>query len=109
LESQNAFTLQAYRRCEEDPVTITLEDFRGDVRRAPRRGRRTPTPEPDDLQRGDRVQRRARPLLVEFETASATRLQATLHGHTELREYLEQAADESHITRAAPARHSFGP
>jgi alkyl hydroperoxide reductase subunit AhpC len=25
-----AFTLQAYRRCEEDPVTITLEDFRGD-------------------------------------------------------------------------------
>jgi hypothetical protein len=34
---------------------------------------------------------------VEFETASATRLQVTFHGHTELREYLEQAADESHI------------
>jgi peroxiredoxin 2/4 len=30
LESRNAFALQACRRCEEDPVTITLEDFRGD-------------------------------------------------------------------------------
>jgi alkyl hydroperoxide reductase subunit AhpC len=29
-ERAPAFTLQAYRRCEEDPVTITLEDFRGD-------------------------------------------------------------------------------
>jgi hypothetical protein len=56
-------------------VTFTLEDFRGDVRRAPRRGRRTPTPEPDDLQRGDRVQRRARPLLPRHPSGQLARAQ----------------------------------
>jgi peroxiredoxin (alkyl hydroperoxide reductase subunit C) len=29
-EPAPAFTVQAYRRCEEEPVTVTLEDFPGD-------------------------------------------------------------------------------